>query len=294
MTPCRLRAFVARLLIAVAAAAAVAAPAHAARVGILSNKYAIETAADFNARIPVHTFTAVDTSGATPNLAQLETNFDVLLVFEDSTYGNAPTVGNVVAAFAKTGRAVVLGAFYDQDRSDAPASIPPHGWGALEALDPNTTDGMGTPYAPRTLDVASMQKHPLTVGIESLASAKFAGGNAPKAGTRVVANWTQPNARGGADPAIAYRVTGNACVIQVAIAPNYAVLGVAGTDYGGDFHRAWQNAFDFAAAQCVVPVATSPGGDPAKVPTLSQWGLALTILLVGAAGLLTQRRRRRA
>lgn len=292
MTPCRPRALGARLLVAFAAAAALAAPVHAARVGILSNKYAVETAADFNARIPAHTFTAVDTSGATPNLAQLQNNFDVLLVFEDSTYGNAPTVGNVAAAFANGGRAVVLGAFYDQDRSDAPPSIPPHGWGTLETLDPNTTDGTGTPYVPRTLDVAGMQKHPLTVGINSLTSAKFAGGNAPKTGTRVVANWTQPNAKGGADPAIAYRVTGNACVIQLAIAPNYPVLGVSGTDYSGDFHRAWQNAFDFAAANCVVPIAFA-GGDPANVPALSEWGLVLTILLVGGVAAFAQRRTRR-
>jgi hypothetical protein len=288
-----MRASVARLLVAATAAAALMAPAHAARIGILSNKYATETAADFNTRIPAHTFTAVDTSGATPNLAQLQSNFDVLLVFEDSTYGNAPTIGNVAAAFASGGRSVVLGAFYDQDRSDAPASIPPHGWGALEALDPNTTDGTGTPYSARTLDVAGMQKHPLTAGIATLASARFAGGNAAKPGTVVVANWTQPNARGGADPAIAYRITGKACVIQLAIAPNYPVLGVAGTDFSGDFHRAWQNAFDFGAANCSVPLAFV-AGDPATVPTLSEWGLILTILLLGGAAGFSLRRTRRA
>ena len=294
MIPCRPRASVARLVIALTAAAALAAPAHAARVGILSNKYATETAADFNARIPAHKFSAIDTGTVTPSLQALQNDFDVLLVFEDSTYSNATSVGNVAAAFATAGHTVVLGAFYDQDRSDAPASIPPHGWGTLETLDPNTTDGTGTPYAARTLDVATMQNHPLTAGITALSSAKFAGGNAAKPGTVVVANWTQVNAKGGRDPAIAYRVTGNACVIQLAIAPNYPVLGVSGTDYGGDFHRAWQNAFDFGAAHCVVPIATADGGDPAKVPTLSQWGLALTILLVGATGLVTQRRRRRA
>ena len=294
MNPCSARALAARLLIAVTTAAALASPAFAARVGILSNKFATETAADFNVRIPQHTFGAVDTSVTAPSLAQLQSSYDVLLVFEDSTYGNATAVGNVAAAFASSGHAVVLGAFYDQDRSDAPASIPPHGWGALEALDPNTTDGTGTPYAPRTLDVAGMQVHPLTAGITSLTSAKFAGGNAPKPGTTVVANWKQPNARGGLDPAIAYRVTGNACVIQLAIAPNYAVLGVSGIDYSGDFHRAWQNAFDFAAARCEVPVVFGAGGDPARVPTLSGWGLALTILLVGGVAGFAQRRARRA
>ena len=107
----------------------------------------------------------------------------------------------------------------------------------------------------------------------------------------MVANWTQTNAKGGADPAIAYRVTGNACVIQLAIAPNYPVLGLAGTDYSGDFHRAWRNAFDFAAAKCVIPVAFA-GGDPGTVPTLSEWGLLLTILLVGGAAGFSLRRTR--
>ena len=265
-------------------ACAFAPAALAARVGILSNKYATETAVDFNARIPGHTFTGVDTGNAIPPLNSLTGAYDVLLVFEDSTYSNAPSVGNLVAAFANTGRAVVLGAFYEQDRSDAPSSVFPHGWGLLEQLDPSTTDGAGTPYAPRSLDAASLLKHPLTAGIKSLTSAKFAGGNSAKQGTVVVARWVEPNARGEPDPAIAFRITGKACVIQLAIAPNYAVIGVSGTDFTGDFHRAWQNAFDFGAKQCSPPYAYDPGGDPANVPTLSEWGLILTILLLAAFG----------
>ena len=272
-------------VLAVLVLVAVAAPAaFAARVGILSNKYATETAADFNARIPGHTFTGIDTSAALPTLGSLTGGYDALLVFEDSTYANSPSVGNLVAAFANTGRAVVLGAFYEQDRSDAPSSVSPHGWGALELIDPNTTDGAGTPYAPRSLDVKSMLQHPLTAGITSLTSAKFAGGNSAKPGTIVVARWSQPNARGEPDPAIAFRITGNACVIQVAIAPNYAVIGVAGADFGGDFHRTWQNAFDFAGKKCTPVYAFDPGGDPANVPTLSEWGLVLTTLLLALLG----------
>jgi hypothetical protein len=291
MKPCVPRAIMARTLVVLLAALAIAAPASAARIGILSNKYAIETAADFNARIAGHTFSAVDTAAAIPTLGSLQSSFDAILVFEDSTYGNAPSVGNVAAAFANSGRAVVLGAFYEQDRSDAPASVSPHGWGALENLDPNTTDGTGTPYAPRTLNTSTMLSHPLTSGLTSLSSAKYAGGNKAKAGTTVVANWNQPNALGGLDPAIAFRITGNACVIMFGIAPNYPVLGVSGTDFGGDFHRAWKNVFDFAANKCVPALAQDPGGTPANVPTLSQWGLLLTILLVGAAGARTLRRR---
>ncbi|MCC6869071.1 MAG: IPTL-CTERM sorting domain-containing protein [Burkholderiales bacterium] len=265
--------------------------AHAARVGVLSNKYATQTAVDFGNRMPMHSFTGIDTSAVPPTLPSLLASFDVLLVFEDSTFPNAPAVGNVAAAFAKTGRAVVLGTFYEQDRSDGAPGNSPHGWGDLEKLDPNTTDGVGTPYAPRSLDPASIRGHPLTAGVTTLTSAKFAGGNNAKDGTIVVATWNVPNALGKPDPAIAFRLTGPACVIHVAIAPNYPLLSVGGADFGGDFTRVWQNAFDFAASGCNPPLGFAPGGNPANVPTLSEWALVLTFLLVGGAGAWTLRRR---
>ncbi len=293
MKPHPLRATAARVLFAFAAAIIGAMPVHAARVGVLSNKYATETAADFNAHIPGHVFTALDTSTTIPTLQSLSTAFDVVLVFEDSTYGNATAVGNALAAFANTGRAVVIGAFYDQDRSDGPAINSPHGWGALETIDPNTTDKTGTPYAPRTLDTATMLKHALTKGITSLTSAKFAGGNQAKPGTTVVAFWTQPNALGQPDPAIAFRITGAACVIEVAIAPDYPIVGVVGTDFSGDFYPAWKNAFDFGANRCVATSADSAGPDPFAIPTLSQWGIALTAMLLAAGAAFSLRRRRR-
>lgn len=293
MKPYQLRVPVARVLFALFAAVAAATPVHAARVGVLSNKYASETAADFNTHIPTHVFTGIDTSLAIPTLQSLTAAFDVVLVFEDSTYGNATAVGNALAAFANTGRVVVIGAFYDQDRSDGPATNSPHGWGTLEQVDPNTTDQAGTPYAPRTLDTATMLRHSLTTGITSLTSAKFAGGNQAKSGTTVVAYWNQPNALGQPDPAIAFRITGATCVIQVAIAPNYAVIGTFGTDYGGDFHRAWKNAFDFGANRCVSTSGNTDSPDPLAIPTLSEWGLALTVLLLGAGAAFRRRRRAR-
>src|SRR5689334_10065788 len=170
MKPCLSRARFARAVF-VLVAATLALPAFAARVAILSNKYAAETAADFNARIPSHAFTAIDTSVSIPTLNSLTSSYDEILVFEDSTYPNATPVGNLATAFANTGRAVLLGAFYEQDRSDAPASVSPHGWGTLEQIDPNTSDGTGTPYAPRTLNTATMIQHPLTAGLTSLTSA---------------------------------------------------------------------------------------------------------------------------
>ena len=288
--------------IAVAVAAMLASGlSHAARVGILSNNHASETAADFNAKIAGHTFTPVNVSVTVPTLASLTANFDVLLLFEDSTFANATPVGNVVAAYANAGRAVVLGTFYDQDRSDGPPALSPNGWGVLENLDPNTTDGVGTSYATRTLDPASIVSHPLTAGVTALSAEKWAGGNQPKQGTTVLASWLQKNAKGGLDPAIAYRTTSAACVIHIAIAPDYPTIGVAGTDFGGDFYRVWRNAFDFGATLCgtsgsppVKPVSPgTPASDPNAIPTLSHAALALTVLLLLGIGGIAGRRRRR-
>ena len=52
--------------------------AEAARVGVLANRYFDEAAADFNARLPGHTFTAVDVSTTVPTLQSLNASFDVL------------------------------------------------------------------------------------------------------------------------------------------------------------------------------------------------------------------------
>jgi hypothetical protein len=270
---------------AFALAAAFVLPAQAARIGVLANRYDVEVAADFNANVAGHTFTNVNVGTTVPTLASLLANFDVILLFEDQTFVNATAVGDVVAAFANSGRPVILGTFYDQDRSDTAATpdFTPHGWGALEAIDPNTSDGTGTPYAPRTLNVGSLVAHPLTTGLTALTSAKYAGGNQAKAGTIVLANWVQTNARGAADPAIAYRISGMACVIHVAIAPNYPSIGVAGVDFTGDFHRAWMNAADFAADGC---------GTASGIPTLSEWGIAVLTLLMAALAFAQRRRLR--
>jgi hypothetical protein len=282
-------------LFALFAATLTATSAQAARVGVLSNAYASTTAADFASKIPGHTFTGVDTSASVPTLASLLSSYDVLLVFEDGTYANSKAVGDVSAAFANSSRPVVLGTFYDQDRSDVnnPGLLPtnpPHGWGALESIDPDTTDGIGVrtdafgvPNLPRVLNAASIVAHPLTRGVTALsATSGLAGGNQAKPGTVVLANWTELNARGQPDPAIAYRITGAACVVQIGIAPDYAVgLGAAYGNFSGNFYAVWSNAFDFAAGGC----GTGP-----KIPALSDSGLALTVLLVLAIA-FSQRRR---
>lgn len=280
-------------LFAVFAAALAATSAQAARVGILSNNYAAATAADFTGKVAGHAFTGVDTTAAVPTFQSLFAAYDVLLIFEDGVYTNSTAVGNVAAQFADAGRPVVIGTFYDQDRSDVsnPALVvQAHGWGALEAIDAATTDGVGVrtdgtgaPNLPRVLNVATMVSHALTRGVTALgATSGFAGGNQAKPGTIVLANWTEPNARGLPDPAIAYRLSGSTCVVQIGIAPDYAV-GV-GPGYGaftGNFYVVWKNAFDFAANGC---------GTSNVIPSLSDAGLLLTALLVVAIG-LSQRRR---
>jgi hypothetical protein len=282
-------------IFALFASATVATSARAARVGVLSNNYAAATAADFATNIPGHTFTGVDTSAAVPTLPALLAAYDVLLVFEDGAFTNSTGVGNVAAAFANTGRGVVLGTFYDQDRSDVhnPGLAPTaqaHGWGALELIDPDTTDGIGVrtdaagvPNLPRVLNGATIVPHALTVGVTALsATSGFAGGNQAKVGTIVVANWSELNARGLLDPAIAYRKTGAACVVQIGIAPDYAVgVGAGYGNFTGNFYVVWRNAFNFAASEC---------GTANTIPSLSDGGLALTVLLVAAIA-FSQRRR---
>jgi len=125
--------------------------------------------------------------------------------------------------------------------------------------------------------------HALTKGVTALgATSGFAGGNQAKAGTIVLANWTELNARGLPDPAIAYRLTGTTCVVQIGIAPDYAVgIGPGYGSFTGDFYLVWKNAFDFAAGSC---------GTSNTIPSLSNGGLALTALLVVAVA-FSQRRR---
>jgi hypothetical protein len=197
-----------RVLVVALIAIAASLDADAARVIVLSDKWAAETANDFNAKIPGDTFTPFDVTSAVPALDALLANFDVILLFEDGVFVNSAAVGARVAEFANAGRGVVLGTFYDQDRSDATGgNTSPHGWGPLEAIDPNTSDGIGTSYAVRTLAPASIVAHPLTRGVHALAALRgspgpYAGGNQAKPGTSVVAAWAQPNARGNVDPAI--------------------------------------------------------------------------------------------
>ncbi len=237
----------------------------AANIAVLSNEYAAEAAADFNSQLTGHTFTGIDVSTTTPTLTELQA-YGAILLFEDGTFGNAQNVGNVVAQYANGSGAVILGTFYEQDRSDAPYSGA--GWGNLETIDPNTTDTRGCSYTANTLNAASIVPHPLTTGVTSLfsGSSGYSGGNQAKAGTVVLANWTNLNYLGNPDPAIAYRITGNACVIHIGIAPQYSAYGAFGTAYGGNFYQIWQNAADFAVVGCNAATAVPGVGNSYVFP----------------------------
>ena len=106
-----------------------------------------------------------------------------------------------------------------------------------------------------------MVSHPLTTGVTALtATSGFAGGNQAKPGTTVLANWTEPNARGLPDPAIAYRITGAACVDpdrhRAGLCRRRRVAGYG--DFTGDFYVVWKNAFDFAR-QRALPATADAG-----------------------------------
>src|SRR5256885_1497443 len=117
-----------------------------------------------------------------------------------------PCKHSLAARFARSGRPVVLGTFYDQDRSDGPAEFTPHGWGELESIDPNVTDGVGTSYEARTL--GSSVAHPLMTGVSVLTANKLAGGNQAKAASIAAAPGAQKNPKGNPAPPAADRISG--------------------------------------------------------------------------------------
>src|SRR4029077_14142187 len=71
-----------RALAVVVVGCALATTAQAARVGLLSNTLAAQTAADYSAHVPGHTFTGVDVSASVPLLTTLLANHDVILLYE--------------------------------------------------------------------------------------------------------------------------------------------------------------------------------------------------------------------
>jgi hypothetical protein len=214
---------------------------------ILSNQYADTCALDFTLKIPEVDFAWMDVSVVTPTFANLST-FDVILLFEDGYFANAPNVGSAVYYYVMAGGNLAIGTFYEQDRSDT-TRWTPYGWGPLETIDPFTSDGYGCEYSYDEMNVSSIVAHPITSGVESLWCNEFHGGVHAKADTVVIANWTGPNDLGEACPLAGYRILEyNQRVVQISIYPAYYGYDPYGTEFGGDFYRLWANAITWASS----------------------------------------------
>jgi type 1 glutamine amidotransferase len=208
---------------------------------ILSNWMADTCALDFTLKIPDIDFAWMDVSSETPTYSKLKT-YDVVLLFEDGLFGNAPNVGSAVYDYVMSGGNLVIGTFYEQDRSEIG-----NGWGLLETIDPFTSDGYGCEYSADELNVSSIVAHPITSGVQSLWCDLYHGGVHAKADTVVVANWTGPNYLGEDCPLAGYRILeDNQRVVQISILPNYAYYNTS-DNVGGDFYTLWANAIRWAS-----------------------------------------------
>ncbi len=204
---------------------------------------------EFGVRMLGIEFDTMNVSGQTPTLAFLAT-FQAVLLYENGLFGNAPSVGDVVYDFVQAGGNVVIGTFYWQDRSDnLRPELTSSGWGALEMIDP-FLGPQGSEYVPDSLDMASIVAHPLTAGVDSLLVDSFHGGVAPKAGTTVVASWSD------GVPLIGYRTEpGGQRLVAVSTFPSYA----RHCCFEGDFYLIWENALRFALSGSI------PAASPAAV-----------------------------
>lgn len=214
---------------------------------ILSNNYADTCALDFTLKIPDVDFAWMDISTETPAFLNMSA-FDVVLLFEDGLLANATNVGSAVYDFVMAGGNLVIGTFYEQDRSDITAHTP-YGWGPLETIDPFTSDGQGCEYTNDTLDVSSVITHPITSGVQSLWCHSYHGGVSAKADTVVVANWTSANYLGEDCPLAGYRILENGQrAVQISVYPNYAYYNTSGDAIGGDFYTLWANAIKWVSS----------------------------------------------
>lgn len=80
-----------------------------------------------------------------PDLFFLQ-QYDVVLLFEDGVFSNAPNVGNVIYQYVING-SLVIGTFYEHDRRDCTVlGWTPNSWGNLENIDVFTSDTYGCKY----------------------------------------------------------------------------------------------------------------------------------------------------
>jgi len=170
-----------------------------------------------------------------PGLSLLR-QYDVVLLFANGLFNQSVALGDELEDYVQLGGNVITATFYWQNRSDSGLDTP--GWGALEAVDPFTSvSGTSQTYQQASLNVASIVTHPLTTGLTTLSSNGFRGSVAAKAGTTVVAQWSDNS------PLVGYQTLAQGSrMVAVGLFP---ASGAAAT---GDVTTLWQNAVTWAGA----------------------------------------------
>lgn len=179
----------------------------------------------------------------TPGLSLLR-QYDVVLLFNNGIFDETVAIGNQLTDYVELGGNLVIGSFYWQGRGDSQFATP--GWGALESIDPFVADTIGplqmggATYTANDLGTIALRSHPLIQGVSTLVSISgFSAGVLAKAGTTVVASWTD-----GA-PMVGYRVLpGGQRVVAVSLFP----AATDPTQVRGDVQPLWENAIVWAGA----------------------------------------------
>jgi hypothetical protein len=180
----------------------------------------------------------------TPGLAYL-TQFDAVLLFANGHFNESVSLGSEIAAYVQAGGNLVIGSFYWQNRSDSNLGSP--GWGALEALDPFAslvdpqTGVGGETYRAGSLGLVTTGDNAtsdaLVQGLSALTSTGYRGGVVAKAGTTVVARWSDGT------PLVGYRILpGGQRLVAISL---YPASGPAAT---GDVLALWDNAVRWTGA----------------------------------------------
>jgi hypothetical protein len=204
---------------------------------------------DFLAHMYGVDFDTFNCNSATPTIDQLLT-YDVVLLWENGTFTNSPNVGAVIYDYVTTyGGGAVFGTFLWQDWTTWEG----HGWGPMEGICPLITAG-GCEYDYDELDPASIVPHPVTAGVTSLWCTSFHGGTAMQPGAMELARWSDQV------PAIACHTAGGR-MVAISIFPSYEKNYTYGIQFGGDFHRAWENALKWAAGMPSVTINLIPDSE---------------------------------
>lgn len=200
---------------------------------------------DFGSRMPDYYFETYYANSQTPSQDYLGT-FDAILLYEDGVFDNANNIGNATYQYVINGGNLLIGTFYDQERSDN-TYYRRAGWGLLELIDPFTTDTRGCKYSYDSMNISTIVDHPIMEEVSSIYSNSYRGGARAKPGTTVLAFWTTPNILGEPDPLVGFRVLDiGQRVVQISIFP--ASGNASFNDAGGDFFKLWTNAIEWASA----------------------------------------------